>query len=198
MYVTTAWYFIFYFIFKCKVLKFYETCKSNQQSWTFRSPAEIKYIGRQKPGADLLSHFLVIDFLLAFSYILRRYLSWRLRSTGKLDKYTVWKLYSMSKPRIEFISLTTTSQYGWMTGEHQKMWQWSAITLLHSILPRYRYFLLGVIKNLIIFFHASSPHCPELVLEEFISHMFIQSSSVKVIFASLSQLHLTHDIEMFF
>ena len=153
-------------------------------------------------GGSFASHFFVIAFLLATMNILRRYLSLTLKSGGILPKYIVPKLLSISKPNIEFISVTISSQKGWILdnskicGSDQPLYYHIASS---NVLILFCYsddiFSLEREKNLIIFFHANSLHWPELEVEDCILQMFDQSSPVRVIFASTSHLALTYKVE---
>ncbi|MEQ2235066.1 hypothetical protein ILYODFUR_037794 [Ilyodon furcidens] len=70
-----------------------------------------------------------------------------------------------------------------------------AQTQLH---PSESMFFFRVIKNLTMFFHENSLQYPELVVVELIRHMFHHSSSVNVIFASLSHVFLIYNVDVFF
>ncbi len=104
-------------------------------------------------------------------------------------------LFLILYPAIRFVSLHH---------QFQNIWKWSAIELLHSLqqfpdsgLPFFKYFLLRVIKNLIMFLNENPLHWPELEVVDCILQIFSHSSSVRVMFASFFQLALTYKVEWF-
>ena len=116
----------------------------------------------------MLSHFLVIAFLLLASFICKRYLSCLFTPAGMVSRCIMLKLRSSFKLIVDLFTVITSTHYEVMLGHSRNMWKWSADILPHLLqhcpcsgLLICKLYMFGFMKYLKTFFQLNSLHRSE-------------------------------------